>query len=377
MAENAGEIKTKEDGISRRGFIKGGFKTGAIVGAGLVAGGAVINATETSVAENGISTQHGIFFPVYETHYRGVEADKIPDNLDVLFREVAIANARKSEGGLLKESIRHIMETRTYSYNDLSSSERHILSDPILKKTADNAIEIMFGDVTVPGNIGLRGFTNAVRVSAEGLAGIGISLAMLKDSLKKKEKSSSSILTRRTFLKGAGLLGVVWLMEPSVYFLSRGGPWIGEFNTGRENALNRIVDRINGITSSLHPEDTVSMFFRNLVMADKMLTVAEDIEQKTGQKAKIGFNVEYGHNGIGDFLRVGHDICRWIIAQHPKSVLQGVADLNGGSENLWTARLFKFPKGFFEEGSEKRWEQVGDRTVVDTKLKEMLEKKLA
>lgn len=144
----------------------------------------------------------------------------------------------------------------------------------------------------------------------------------------------------------------------------------------KEDALHRIIDRINGLQSNTHPEQLV-VFFRNLIMADKMLTVADDFKQKTGRKAQIAFNVEYGHNGVQDFLRVGPDICRWLISRYPKKVLRDIGDLNGGNESLWTARLFKFPKDFFNRDVEKRWENVEDRKVIDVKLKEVLEKKLS
>lgn len=363
MSENTGEANKK---VSRRDFLKKAVTVAGITASGITLAASSLNAVEKDAVENGISSGSGIFFPLYETHYKGIEADRIPDDLDVLFRELAGSN-------LLVASVKSIFEGKI-SYYAKNDAENKLIQNPILKKIATNGTEIMMGDVEIPGIVGSKTFDYTSGNSIEGLAGLGLSLAILKDFLRKGTKSASGSITRRTFLRGVGLTGAAWLMEPSLYDLSRGGPWIGKFNTERENVLNRIIDKINGVTSSAHPE-IAGHFFRNLVIADKMLTVAEDLEQKTGRKAKIGFNVEYSHTGIEDFLRVGHDVCRWIIERYPTNVLKYIAELNGGGESLWTARLLKLPEDL-SPGPNAQWDKVTDRKVVDVELQKALAPKL-
>lgn len=364
MAEDAGEIKTKEAGISRRDFLKSGAKKGAIA-LGLVAGGALINAAETSAVENGISTESGTFFPLYETHYESIDSEKIQKDLDVLFREGIEYLPRFSPKDLL-----------TLKGAPYGNPEEPVTRwpDKMLKELGTNGTEIMTGDVW----LGSLGSASHIMQGLEFFTGIACGLLVVK---KAKENTN---ITRRILIKAGGIAAATWLTGYGAYFLSRGGLYIGKFNAERENALNRVLDRVFGLQSNLHPEE-MGTFFRNLMITNKMLTVAEDIKQKTGKKAKIGFNVEYAHNGIEDFLKLGHGICRWMISMYPKEILNTVANTpeapdflpNGGIEGLWTSRLLKLPKDFFEQDPEKRWEQVSDRKVVDLELKQMLEKKLA
>lgn len=243
------------------------------------------------------------------------------------------------------------------------------IPDHVLEKLVRSKTEIMIGDVyeDLPG----RPIYTITRLS-EDFIGIGIGLALLRDSLKKKKNVvENHNATRRKFLKGAAAAGAFWLVEPSIYALLRGWPRVGTVATERENALSRIIDKAHGISTKTHPEEIDNGFFRDLIMADKMLTVAEEFERRTGRKAKMGFNVEYGHNGIEDFLRVGHDVCRWIIERYPTKVLKFIANINGGNESLWTARLFKLPKDF-SVGPETDWSNVEDRKVIDVELQKTL-----
>lgn len=361
MEEGKGELNKTQSGISRRDFLK----KGALIGAGLVTGGTIINAGEVNAIENGISSGSGLFIPLYETHYKGLNVDRIPNDLDVLFREVP---------GKM-DSAKDLLSGETSAYINRDKKVR-IFPVENLQKIATIGSEIMVGDVWAePSSFSL----NIAEGGTEFLTGLGISLVLLRDSLKGKRSVVGSNITRRKFLKGAAktamAVGASWLMAPGIYTLLRGGPKIGTVAADRENALSRIIDRIYGMQSDIHPEMLENGIFRNLLMADKMLTVAEDFEKRTGKKAKVGFQVEYGHSGIEDFLRLGHDVCRWIIERYPRSVLKFVADQNGGKESLWTARLFKLPKDF-SPGPNADWSEVTERKVVDIELQKALESKL-
>lgn len=357
MTEDTAKVEKADTGLSRRDFIK---KT-AIIGAGtmMVASGLGVARKEIGVLEKGVETDSGVFFPLYEHHEIGITPEKIPPDMDVLFREAY--SSRMFQGSpkyrLLQEGSSYIKNTKI-----------RIFTDEILKKIAFINALIMLGDV----NPSLGDWTRVGIAGGEFVGGLAIIAKLLKDQFKSKKTTSNSgsYLTRRKFIKAAAGLGAAWLMTPGGYFLSRGGL---EWNKNRDEALDRIMDRLYGIQSSLHPEDSL-MFFRNLMMADKMLTVAEDVQKRTGRKTKMGFQVEYGHNGIEDFLKMGHGFCKAFVLSYPNHILDGIIKANNGIEDFASARLFKFPADF--NIGNPNWDNVEDIKITDVDLKKKLELKL-
>lgn len=358
MAENYGGENQAKRTVSRRDFLKKTVITGAGVGIAVVG----LDTTEKNAREKGITTSVGTFFPLYETHYKGPDVEKIPNDLDVFFREGAGKNLFNSD--VPAKAIFGTPIATYYNIDPVNDIKKKFISDPVLEKIVINKMEIMLGDVVFP--------SSPIATSIKGLAEFSVGTAL---SLKAVKEARKPGVSRRSFMKILGFgSAAAWLTVPSAYFLSRGGPMIDKFNVERDDALDRVVDRLYGLTSTLHPEEVVfGVFFRNLIMTNNMLTVAENIKEKIGRNPKIGFNVEYGHNGIEDFLRAGPDVCRWIISRFPEVVLKNVAELNDGPKNLWTSRLFKFPQDFFQQDPEKRWENVTSRMVEDKELKKTLE----
>lgn len=366
MSENTGEVKRVENKVSRRDFLKKAITVAGITASGFALTAPSLNVAEKDAVENGISSGSGIFVPLYETHFKELDPARISRDLDILLRE-------RGGGGIYTGNPSYVLSSTAGAYGDLGGrKEFRYISDAVLERMAKNETEIMLGDVTTETS---RFPLTIIEGGTEFIAGLGISLALLKDSLKGKKPVMENNVTRRKFLKGAAAIGASWLMMPGIYGLLRGGTEIGTVATERDNALTRIIDRIYGIQSNLHPEMLEEGMFRNLIMADKMLTVAEDFEKRTGRKARIGFNVEYAHTGIEDFLRVGHDVCRWIIERYPTNVLKYIAELNGGGESLWTARLLKLPEDL-SPGPNAQWDKVADRKVVDVELQKALASKL-
>lgn len=369
MVENIAVNRTTYTGIGRRTFLK----NVALLGTGVILGGVGLNELEKSAVENGIETESATFVPIYETHYEGIDLSKVPDDLDILFKEMVDYSLDTRPSDVYNAGAKFYFNKK----EDFRS-----IKDVEVEKMARNGMELMLGDVWAEPELDLNiakgdfellaGFGVGLTIAEGGLeflAGLGVSLALLRDSLKGN-------ITRKKFLKVTAAIGALWLMAPGAYALSRGGPQIGKVNTERDNALNRIIDKVYGIQSDLHPEMLEEGTFRNLIMANKMLAVAEDFKKRNNRKAKIGFNVEYGHNGIEEFLRVGHSVCRWIIEKYPKAALKFVAEKNGGPESLWTARLFKLPKDLpldiHPDRTDTDWNKVEERKVVDFKLRKAL-----
>lgn len=358
MGENIKE-KANVSTNSRRDFLR----KAAVVSVGALSVGIGINLIEKNRAENGIDTDSGKFYPLYEHHEVGIAPEKIPSDLDVLFEEGFFA------GGFLSIQPKVYLLGRVgkaYFTNNLI--EKREFPDEMLEKLSVNGIEIMIGDI-LPN---LKRMTGYLIQSGEFIGGLAMAAKLVRDQFRFKNSTKNT--TRRKFIKAMGIIGAAWAIFPGAHFLSRGGPTFN-WNKDRDNALDRVADKLYGMQSNLHPEEAF-LFFRNLIMADKMLTVAEDIKQKTGRQARIGFQVEYGHMGIEDLLKVGHGFCRTLILSYPDSVIRDAAKINNGIEGLSSARLFKLPRNLFSGESEEKWKQVVDRRVTDVELKKSLELKL-
>jgi len=219
----------------------------------------------------------------------------------------------------------------------------------------------MIGDVSIPNfdqTINdLTHFYLAITVSGMG--------SVLASTLPEKP----SKISRRKILLGLGSATIGWAAS------AIGANVLGA-NTMNENqqqgALRRILARVEGIISDFHPENS-STFFRNAVMARKMLTIAETYKSPP----KIAFQVENGHSGIEDFLQLGPEGTKAIILAHPKSFLKNWVETNGGIEDFCSSRLIKLAPNFKAINGkieDKIAKDIKSRRVVDFKLKEGLEK---
>lgn len=327
----SGDTKTPSR-ISRRKLFK--------LGLGVTAAGAVSLAgfNEVKKYRNGVETENGIFYPLYEHHDIGIDPAEIPENLDLYFKEFP-----------------YIVNIDNFWVLTLQTGNRRLFDEGVLEKLARQNTEIMFGDILTADNESVLG--------VEFVAGIAAIIYSLTPSIPSQDK-----ISRRNLLKkGAGGFGV-WALAPFVSGLS------DLFATGMNVPGKRLIQRADGAVSHLHPEDNV-VFFRNLMMADKLLTVSEKLSSEKDRKVKIAFNVGAGHSGIEDFLQMGPRAVRHIILNYPNFFLNEVADLNGGVADLCTSRLIKLAPDFgYEEAYSFpiEYKDITDETLataLDYKLK--------
>jgi hypothetical protein len=129
--------------------------------------------------------------------------------------------------------------------------------------------------------------------------GLDLYLLFLFRSIKSKE------ITRRDFLK------LLFLALLAAYF----GTQLGESLTypikGNvdESTLTRSINRILiKLNESIHPEINIVMLtLRNLIMAQKLTTIAEKLRQKTGKKPEIAVVVGGAHIGIEYALKMSKE----------------------------------------------------------------------
>jgi DNA polymerase IIIc chi subunit len=136
--------------------------------------------------------------------------------------------------------------------------------------------------------------------TAEGMGAIGLDLWLLY-LLGLKVITKSKKITRRDFLKllAAAYFGTE-LVESFTY------PRKGNIEEG---TLTRKINRsLINLNEKIHPEtNMVILTLRNLIMAQKLTTIAKELQQKIGKKPEIGIVVGARHIGIEDALKMSKE----------------------------------------------------------------------
>ncbi len=347
------ESQAETPKISRRNILKK-ITVGTVgIGAAAVVG------NEVQKGLQGIKTEAGTFIPLYERHDQGISVKTVPDDLDGFFREVSTAGEF-----MFGSSPKDFFKASGSPYGtSLSLAEAPTFKKEILAKLAREGAEIIVGDVFISDTDVKEYRTQLAATSAALLAAFFLGTQSLGRSVDAKIG-----IARRKLLQ-KGLLGVgLWGVSKPRYLYSS-----VKSISERENALTRIAARIEGMGSQLHPELPL-VFFRNLVMADKILIVAEQMRREKGKNPKIAFNVEGGHSGIEDFLQIGCAIIHKLILAYPENWRNKVVELNGGVDNFCSARLFKLPRDFqaADLESDTKMREVSSRTIVDKDLRKAI-----
>ena len=355
------EASGKEEHVKnpeRRKFLKTAGKL-ALATAGVAVLGGIVANEGINKEEGGVITESGIFFPLYERHDKGIKVESIPYNLDVLFGEGYF-------GGQTFSLAPEVILSHKYNY---SGKEVNMFPSKILAFLSQGKTEIMTGDVQTP----LMRDIGPMIMVGEAAAGGTLAAWLLSNRRGRSKVDSKAGMGRRKFLRAVMLVGAAWGL--SKVPLMTTGLLLEPYN---ENAIDRVFSRLAAIESHAHPEESM-VFFRNAIMADKLLTVSEDIKERTGKKARIAFQVGSGHAGIEDFLQAGQDFCRGLILAYPKWYLRSTMELNNGIKDFSSARLFKLPENLTQVDIDSggRLSETTERRVVDEKLEKALTLKLA
>jgi hypothetical protein len=134
--------------------------------------------------------------------------------------------------------------------------------------------------------------------TAEGMGAIGLDLWLLY-LLGLKVITKSKKITRRDFLKLLLLAGYfgTQLGESFTYPI--------EGNIEEDTLTSKINRFLINLNEKIHPEThMVILTLRNLIMAQKLTTIAKELQQKIGKKPEIGIVVGARHIGIEDALKM-------------------------------------------------------------------------
>lgn len=328
---------------SRGSFLK---KAGAVVA------GAALVTREIGNIENGIRTPSGVFVPIYETHDVGFTPQRIPDDIQALFRELPLAK------GNFEAPAYQLLKNGAFRGGNL-------------EKLAHSGAKVAFGDISLSWEDDLAEMT---RSNIAGTAGLMI--ATLTE-IFAKDKPGTPTSGRRKFLTNSVKVTSLWLGLPVATGIASN--IADTFSLApQSNAISRILGRLEGIANHTHPEG-IGIFFRNLIMADKMLMIAEQLKQESGKSPKIAFSIGKSHSGIEDILQAGPDVIRTLLGCYSPALVKKLVQETGSVENICTARVLSIPRDFTYQDIDKpeRTNLVTEQKIIDIKLANKFQQKIA
>lgn len=346
---------------------------------GAVALGALFLGREVKTFQEGvISTSSGDFYPLYEAHDIGIESSSIPTGLDAFFRELVLREQQFNDNPL------NLINKKFKDENGIEHDKKNV-EFPTLKVLAENGTKLVYGDLLPADDFNAflddRIAAKFRRVEAGGIIAVSGSMYSILTKLIDRishAKPSEQVLSRRKFLFGAIAPLAIILEAPLIQVLIDKGASYVFPSPDQQNAAQRVIQRINTLLSIAEPEDHV-VFFRSVVMADKMLTVAERIQQETGKKPRMAFQVGNKHSIMEDLLIAGHNFNRLILASYPQDFLETAIKAVGGVENFSSARVFTLNPNMTQqdvnEGSDEKV-IVREERIIDQPLQDTLVSKL-
>lgn len=283
---------------------------GKTVKAGLgLAAGAFLAQETMQTFEGKVETSSGIFYPLYEFHTAPIE--KLPDKCDIYWME----NRDFSREGLRKELYE---KGARVAFGDVDYRPQDLSKDEVKAASAIIASSIM--------------------AIAPATAGLAIGTLLEKPSLSRK-------INRRVVLGG---LAATAFSATTLNFLAEESnavsgteiphvPYGLDTNNPAKDASGRMIIRLRGLLSDLHPEIAV-IFFRNAVWAHKLLEYSKKLQGELGRKPSFALAVGAGHSGVEDFLLLGEKFVETCISAYPKEWLSEVVKTNGGIEKFSSIR---------------------------------------
>lgn len=162
--------------------------------------------------------------------------------------------------------------------------------------------------------------------------------------------------SRRGFLKkfGVAMLSLAGYKLSTQLSTNRQLPQIRQNQEQALTPLERVLIRLGGLQSSIHPEHP-KMMMRNLIWAikifdlleqpDFLTTFSDDQTPPSKEKPIIACQIGADHGGLIDFLQLGKGTCIHILrAAFTLHFSAEVAQLNGGAESISTSLALTLPE---------------------------------
>lgn len=391
MSESSAGIQNELKNSSRRRFFG---QAAAVIPTAVIAAHEVMH--EKQILKEGKFSVHGAtWYPLYEyqhaKHEEVLNPKNIPNNLQVLSLEHPLESNREYSGENiplthLTMPVQDILTAERLGADTKSDKDYPLFPEETITYLQENNIPLVLGDIEYTGKNSMGLPVDISQTDSDELrkrigqilidVGVG---AGVGEKVAEKVIDSETI-DRRGFLGklGAGMVAAgVAAYAPPVLRYELHDKVVEESD---DKIKKRIWARINSINSNLLPEH-LNDLFRELIQANKLLTLAEHLKNKeNNDNPNIGYNWHLGHRGIEDWLRLGPDITREIILAFPKELLTEVIAANADKRALYAMRLVDVPKSFtiedkfngFKSGKIDPDEVYKDEIIEDTVLKERL-----
>ena len=317
---------------------------------GLFAGvGAFFLGNETiKTIEKKVRTPVGNFFPQYERHEdheKVQDAIKFPTPCQGFATEFVVEDAVSL---MDIDGLKLVLSSGT-GYDSNTTPNFYSITEKTIAKLVAEQIPILFGDIAIPTDT-LPGWKETLADARHDLIVVGevivgtLALLDVKHAADTEDLSElKSLVTRRKFLKGSLGLGIGALTAANKH--QEMAEWLGTGLASEDATTRRLYSRVAGTISELRPE-FVSDFFRNLVVANKLLFYAETCKAQGSATANIVTQYHGGHSEIEVYLQLGRTFCRNMIAQFPPEFLQMTIARNGGLEKFCSVRSITLEKSF-------------------------------
>ncbi|MEK7141595.1 MAG: hypothetical protein AAB800_03570 [Patescibacteria group bacterium] len=331
--------------------------------------------------------------PLYEIHPKHEDVfspDNLPPNLDIVSLEGITFTTYAENDSTVQESVYTMNPDSLFlghleGYDTPNSVPQKAFPLQTLDHMKKHAIKAGFGDMAyIPDMV-----TYDPDEELKTRKNIGAALMVGGVATGAAGTARSRSLTRRNFLQTGGVVGFgvgLAAFAPPALRKPMHEAVMASYDHGK--IAQRIVGRLNTIHKDLLPE-YLNALFRELMQANKLMTIAQSLSDTKAAKPYIGYNWHLGHSGIEDWLRLGPELTRRCISLYPESVLRQVIKVNLDDPRcLWAMRVAAVPKSLTVNSithsngliiTSSRYdpkEKSFDKVFEDTSLKDELSKRL-
>lgn len=368
------------DRLSRRDFLKLAGVTMSTAALGPF--GRLTNRLEQAGArigqEEAFETENARFMPFFEDHT--VDSETLDQRIldakpDILFIEFMSKTSNQ-----LKRPPWDILNSEGVVWGSLNPGNRpdanntidtgRFLSPKLLDGLKQMGAKVSIEGVDIPPEL-VNDF-EIINMCENTLTGISTltSLGFALARLAKEGKFSKGDYTR-IYLSA---LASMWANSDKFAGLAVLKSY-GDENSKAFSDAQKIARRIYATVSFAHPENVI-VFLRNILMASKLITLAEQSSVGSGEKPEIAFRAGAAHGAASDLVRLGKRTCLAMLDVYPASVLKKIVEYNTSKDKTLEEQIEEFCTVIVISVREAMEYNTGTRYVTDNELKGYLTRRL-
>lgn len=308
-----------------------------------------------------VDTDLATYYPFYERHDIPISVKEIKDveKIDALFYE----SSRPALDFQQKFTPYTLITFADSGHKQKSAVE-------LYKYFSDNNIALAWEGVDIPEKY--KNSVNYILPSVTFTSGV-VFLKQLSKIFNEYDGKASPKKINKEIKKTLPLAGVwAWAVSTPIVgnSLLQSEDVPAAERTHQVKTLRRSLQRANAILEHLHPENLI-IFFRNIIMARKLQTLAKHKIKESKSRPNIGYVVGAGHAGIEDLLVLGEEFTLLLLSIYPDKLLKNIVDHNGGidafSKTVITPIMVDWSNNIYATAT---------TTIIDNELKLYLENRL-